>query len=133
MKVIVSDVIIIEENKILLVQERKQKAYGLWNFPGGRVEDGETPEQAAYREIKEELDIELVDATFLKTYPYQIPGVEFDLNVFTGHIRGDIKVKDDEIMAFGWFTIEQIAEMKDQLRGLIILKQARDAITKKQL
>lgn len=128
MKVIISDVIIIEDNKVLLVQERKQKAYGLWNFPGGRVEDGETPEQAAYREIREELNVELIDASYLKTYPYQIPGVEFDLNVFTGRIKGKIMVKNDEIMAYVWFTLSQIEAMKDKLRGSVILDQARDAL-----
>ncbi len=128
MKVIVSDVIIIQDNKILLVQERKQKAYGLWNFPGGKVEADETPEKAAYRDVKEELNVELVGASLLKSYPYRISGVDFDLKTFIGNIKGDITIKADEIMAYGWFSLEQIYLMKDQLRGIIILEQARDAL-----
>jgi mutator protein MutT len=127
-KISIVDVAIIRDGKLLMVQERKQSAYGLWNFPGGKVEEGETLERAACREIKEELNVELIDATFLKTYPYQIPGIKFDLNVFIGNIKGDIKIKDDEIMDWGWFSLLEIENMKDKLRGLIILEQAHDAI-----
>ena len=41
---------------------------GYWDLIGGHVEDGETPEQALVREIKEELDIELTDFVFFKEY-----------------------------------------------------------------
>ena len=128
MKIVVSDVIIIEGNKILLVQERKQQAYGLWNFPGGKVKDGETPEQTAYREIQEELSVELVSLSHLKTYPYRVADVEFDLHTFTGKIQGDIKINEDEIMNYSWFSFEQIEAMQDKLRGMIILDQVRDAL-----
>lgn len=129
MTVEISDVIIIENNKVLLVQERKQSAYGLWNFPGGRVEQGETPEQAAYREIQEELGVELIDAKLIKTYPIELPNTMLNLNTYTGKLSGDIRIKQDELMAYGWFTLGEMESMKDKLRGLIILDQARDAFT----
>lgn len=127
-KISISDVIIIEDNKILLVQEKKQSAYGLWNYPGGKLEQGETPEQAAYREIKEELNVELLNAKFVKTYPLQLPDISIDLNTFTGSIRGNVKIKDDELLAYGWFSLESVEEMKDKLRGETIIEQFRDAL-----
>lgn len=128
MKISISDVVIIEDNKVLLVQEKKQMAYALWNFPGGKLEPGETAEQAAYREIREELNVDLINPKLVKTYPVQNLGVNLDLNTFTGSIKGNIKIKDDELLAYGWFSLESVEEMKDKLRGPIILEQIREAL-----
>lgn len=128
MKISISDVIIIENNKVLLVQEKKQMAYALWNFPGGKLEPGETPEKAAYREIREELSVDLIKPKFIKTYPVQNSGVNLDLNTFTGSIKGNVKIKDDELLAYGWFSLESIEGMKDKLRGEIIVDQVREAL-----
>ena len=49
-----------DDNRVLIAQRPEGKSMaGLWEFPGGKVEAGETPEDALCREIKEELDIEL--------------------------------------------------------------------------
>ena len=128
MKISISDVVIIEDNKVLLVQEKKQMAYALWNFPGGKLEPGETAEQAAYREIREELNVDLINPKLVKTYPVQNLGVNLDLNTFTGSIKGNIKIKDDELLAYGWFSLESVEDMKDKLRGSIILDQLREAL-----
>ena len=128
MKISISDVVIIENNKVLLVQEKKQMAYALWNFPGGKLEPGETPEQAAYREIREELNVDLINPKLVKTYPVQNLGVDLELNTFTGSIEGHVKIKDDEILAYGWFSLESVEDMKDKLRGPIILEQIREAL-----
>ena len=128
MKISISDVVIIEDNKVLLVQEKKQMAYALWNFPGGKLEPGETAEQAAYREIREELNVDLINPKLVKTYPVQNLGVDLELNTFTGSIEGHVKIKDDEILAYGWFSLESVEDMKDKLRGPIILEQIREAL-----
>ena len=60
----------IEQGKLLVTQRKKDSSYGLlWEFPGGKVEEGEDPREALRRELREELDVEvevggLFDAVF---------------------------------------------------------------------
>ena len=55
----VTGAIIIKEKKVLLMRRAPGKAFaGYWEFPGGKVEENETPEQCLMRELKEELNIE---------------------------------------------------------------------------
>lgn len=57
--------------KVLLAQRPEGKSYGgLWEFPGGKIEDGETPEQATVRELAEELDVLVVPKTVHPSYKF---------------------------------------------------------------
>ena len=62
LKIVVSIALINNENEILLSKRPKKKHLsGFWEFPGGKVEEGETPEKALIREVKEELNIDIND------------------------------------------------------------------------
>jgi 8-oxo-dGTP diphosphatase len=61
-------IILDEQKRILLVQEGQPKAYGLWHVPAGKVEPGETYEQAAKREAYEETGLEVTLTGFLGAY-----------------------------------------------------------------
>lgn len=76
--IVVTAGIIQDQGKILLAQRKENSDQGLkWEFPGGKLEFGETPEQCLKREIQEELDIEI--------------GIEGIFQVVS-HIYGDSQV-----------------------------------------
>lgn len=124
----VADVVFIKNNSVLLVQQRKESAHGLWSYPGGHVEDGETLEQAAIREVKEELSADLISPKFMKTYTVETLRGALDINTFTGELSGEITLKDDELMTYKWFTLKELEKSKGTLRGSCVIDQARDAL-----
>ncbi len=124
----VADVVFIENDKVLLVQQRKEIAKGLWSFPGGAVEEGETSKQAVVREVKEELGARLANPLFLKSYRIITPRGELIIDTFMGELKGDIVLKRDELMAYQWFSLTEL-EHNGALRAKIVIEQARDALT----
>jgi 8-oxo-dGTP diphosphatase len=70
---IVTAGVVIEQGKVLVTQRKEGSRQGLlWEFPGGKLKEGETPREALRRELKEELDIEVEVGTVFETvyHPY---------------------------------------------------------------
>lgn len=117
---VVAGVIIKKDNKYLLLQEKQPKAYMLWNFPAGRVDVGESLEETAIRETKEEsgYDVELLKE--IKIFHEKATSVV--KHVFEAKIiGGELKFPEDEILDAQWFTYEEIKNMRDKLRSEWIL------------
>ena len=69
----VAAAIIVKDNKIFATQRGYGDYKGWWEFPGGKIEPGESNEVALVREIKEELDTEISVSEFLTTVEYDYP------------------------------------------------------------
>jgi 8-oxo-dGTP diphosphatase len=81
---------------------------GLWEFPGGKIESGESPEQALTRELKEELAITVITAVPLITIKHHYPDLSVQLNVFlVEHFSGD--PKSCEGQPFKWANSAELA------------------------
>lgn len=116
MKVIVGGVLR-KENKILLVQEAQEKAYKQWNFPAGKLDDGETIFEGAVREIFEETGCKV---KLTKMLPI-ISSKERNLvriTFLTEILEENIQFDTNEILDVKWIEIEDIkTKYKDALRG----------------
>ena len=99
--------IIIHENKIFATQRGYGEFKDGWEFPGGKIEPGETPQEALVREIKEELDIEIEVKDFLETVEYDYPAFHLSMDCFFCAIKsGELVLKEHE--AAKWLTAETL-------------------------
>lgn len=116
MKVIVGGVLR-KGNRILLVQEAQEKAYKQWNFPAGKLDDGETIFEGAVREIFEETGCKV---KLTKMLPI-ISSKERNLvriTFLTEILEENIQFDTNEILDVKWIEIEDIkTKYKDALRG----------------
>lgn len=88
-----------------------QRGYGEfkdgWEFPGGKVEPGETPQAALKREIMEELETEIEVGDLIETIEYDYPTFHLSMDCFWAEIvKGDLVLREHE--AAKWLTREQL-------------------------
>lgn len=99
--------IIINNNKVLATQRGYGEFKDGWEFPGGKIEPGETPQEALVREIKEELDTEVEVEDFLETVEYDYPDFHLSMDCFFCRIKsGELVLKEHE--AAKWLTVEML-------------------------
>lgn len=112
-----SAILIKKEDRFLLVQENGARVRGLWNWPQGKVGEGEATEQAAVREAKEETGLNIKVIKSLAILKDTFSDIR-ELHVFLGAVLdGEICFPENEIMNVQFFSFEEIERMKDKLVG----------------
>ena len=95
--------IIIEGGKVFATQRGYGDFKGGWEFPGGKIDAGETPEEALVREIQEELDTEVEVQELLDTVEYDYPNFHLSMDCFICKVKsGNLVLKEHEASA--WLT-----------------------------
>ena len=89
--------VIKKDNMIFATQRGYDDLKGGWEFPGGKVEEGEIPEAALMREIKEELDTEISVEKYLHTIEYDYPSFHLSMRCYLcSVISGDLILKEHD-------------------------------------
>jgi len=102
---------IIEKDKKILIVKRKKDDGITWSFPGGKVEENETSQEAVIREVKEECNIECEAKELLGTRIHPVTQVKIEY-WFCKYKNGEAKVTSQkEILEIKWITIEEILKL----------------------
>ena len=93
----VAAAVIRKGDKIFATQRGYGELKGGWEFPGGKIEDGETPQEALKREIEEELDTEILVGELIDTIEYDYPTFHLSMDCFWCEIiEGRLVLKEHE-------------------------------------
>ena len=99
--------VIVEDNRIFATQRGYGPYKDWWEFPGGKIEQGESAEEALKREILEELDTEIEVGDRLSVIEYDYPEFHLSMDCFWARvIRGDLFLKEHE--SARWLSPEEI-------------------------
>ena len=103
--------IIRKEDKIFATQRGYGEWKDWWEFPGGKIEAGETPEEALKREIQEELSTEISVDEFLCTVEYDYPAFHLTMHCYLCSLLTEA-LHLNEHEAAKWLTMEELDSVK---------------------
>ena len=93
---VVAAVIFDEQGRIFATQRGYGEWKDWWEFPGGKIEAGESREQALQREIREELEAEIEVGELMKTIDYDYPQFHLTMHCFKCCLMGGVTLKEHE-------------------------------------
>lgn len=103
--------VIKDGDKIFATERGYGDFKGGWEFPGGKIEAGETPQEALKREIKEELDVDIEVHDLIDTVEYDYPEFHLSMGCFWCEIiNGELVLKEHQ--AARWLTKETINDVE---------------------
>ena len=112
-----------KDGKILIAKRKTGKCIGAkWEFPGGKLEEGETYEECLVREIKEELNFDIEVGDFVASSKFSCSGVEIELLAYKAkYLCGDLKLVDHEEVK--WVLPEELVKYEFTIPDVPIVEK----------
>ena len=132
--IIVLDVVaaIIESNGVFLACRRNSDRGGLWEFPGGKVEEGELPREAVVREVREELGIEIEPESTLAIVDHE--GRQLSVEFMRSRLLGPRPTVSTDHDRLVWLTVGELMSVewaeadKVAARQLLLLNNRKSIV-----
>lgn len=127
---VVAAILLNEKGEIFSAERAYGELKGKWEFPGGKIEKGETPEQAIVREIKEELGASILVKRFYCNINYDYPTFHLDMDVFLCEVlEGSLQTQEGIHMGKCFTPIEKLRQ-EDwcPADALVVSKMLKDGI-----
>jgi len=115
--------VIEKDGKILIARRKSGKCIGAkWEFPGGKLEEGETLEECLKRELKEELDIEVEIKDYIASSIFFCSEIEIELIAYqVKYLSGELKLVDHEEAK--WIFTNELLEYEFTLPDIPIVEK----------
>lgn len=123
----VSAAVIHKDGKIYATRRGYGEFKGLWEFPGGKREEGETGEETIIREIKEELDVDIKVEKFLTTVEYQYPEFYLIMDNYLCSIENgklELTVHDDA----KWLSLNELDSVQWLKADVLVVESIKKAL-----
>lgn len=121
-----------KDGKLLIARRKKGDRYGgLWEFPGGKLEPGETPEEGLKRELREEFSIEASVEDFLCSVRYTSPAFSLELQAYkVNHVAGRFRLHEHDDIR--WVPLEETAQYPLTEPDVAIVRQLKKLNSRKK-
>lgn len=121
--------IITDNGKIFATQRGYGEFKDGWEFPGGKIEPGETPEQALMREIQEELNTEIAVGKLFETVEYDYPAFHLTMHCFFCMVQsGDLVLREHE--ACKWLSAKELYSVDWLPADKELIRHLKDTLEK---